>query len=211
MLQIASKLGLNNWTDWLGVGASVACAIHCAAMPFVAVFLPMLGLSFLMDDSFHQVMVVVCSTIAISAFIPGFRRHRSLVPICVGVVGLSLISTAAFAMEDHCCASCAATESLVASADADGAPPACTESCCNPAATATQPAESPKLGAVSGEPLIVEVTSTTTDSFLGSLTPWITSLGGLLLIGAHLTNRQFSCRCGCCPSETNVDSIATIN
>ena len=32
------------YRDWLGVSASVLCAIHCAAMPFVVGFLPLLGL-----------------------------------------------------------------------------------------------------------------------------------------------------------------------
>ena len=85
------KYVMKNWSDWMGVVASIACAIHCAAMPFVAMFLPMLGLSFLLDDSFHQVMVIVCSALAIAAFIPGFRRHGHVLPICVGIIGLSLI------------------------------------------------------------------------------------------------------------------------
>ena len=84
-----------SWPDWIGVAASIACAIHCAVMPFVVFLLPALGLSFLADEAFHQVMVVVCSFFAIAAFVPGFKRHRRLLPLAVGVVGLSLISTAA--------------------------------------------------------------------------------------------------------------------
>ena len=188
----------------MGVGASVLCAIHCAAMPFVAVFLPMLGLSFLMDSAFHQVMVVVCSTIAICAFIPGLRRHRRIFPICVGVVGLSLISTAAFALEDHCCESCAAlaqsAESSLVSAAVE-----CTEGCCTPKEPSL-----PMETAAAQSDSIATIGETTEKSFLSSLTPWITSLGGLLLVAAHLTNRHFSCRCGCCPAESNVETIEKI-
>ena len=36
----------NIWTDLIGVVASIACAIHCAAMPFIVGFLPAMGLSF---------------------------------------------------------------------------------------------------------------------------------------------------------------------
>ena len=43
------------WRDWLGIGASVLCAIHCAAMPFVVGLLPLIGLSFLADPAFQGV------------------------------------------------------------------------------------------------------------------------------------------------------------
>ena len=39
--------GSQAYRDGLGVAASVLCAIHCAAMPFVVGFLPLLGLGFL--------------------------------------------------------------------------------------------------------------------------------------------------------------------
>ena len=84
----------NIWTDVIGVVASIACAIHCAAMPFIVGFLPAMGLSFLADDSFHKVMVGVCSLLAASAFIPGLRRHGRLLPIVVASVGLGMISIA---------------------------------------------------------------------------------------------------------------------
>ena len=216
-LESLSKKSAGNWSDWMGVVASVACAIHCAAMPFIAVFLPVLGLSFLMDDAFHKVMVVVCSTLAIAAFIPGFRRHRQWLPICIGAIGLSLISTAAFALEDNCCASCAlaasggveisnvasdveievasefSIESVATGARIEAAE-VCTEACCNSEAAASTQSNS-TAGPIESE------------SFLGMLTPWITSLGGLLLVAAHLTNRQFSCRCGCCPVESSTSVV----
>ena len=157
----------------------------------------MLGLSFLMDESFHIVMVFVCSALAIAAFIPGFRRHRRLLPICVGVVGLSLISTAAFAIESSCCANCAsAISSETTEGSAEAGAECCTEACC----------VSENLVAA-GSALAVQADEPTSDSILQSLIPWITPLGGLLLVGAHLTNRRFSCRCGCCPTVTGVNVV----
>ena len=67
--------GVSAWRDWLGMVASIGCAIHCAAMPFVIAYLPALGLSFLADESFHKWMALVCFLIAIVAFIPGVRKH----------------------------------------------------------------------------------------------------------------------------------------
>ena len=97
------------YRDWLGVTASVACAIHCAAMPFVVGFLPLLGLSFLADPSFHKWMVGICLALALMAFVPGWRRHRGLTPAIIGLCGLSLISIAAFAGPEDCCPSCVDT------------------------------------------------------------------------------------------------------
>lgn len=100
---IASGASLSAWTDWCGIVVSVACAIHCAAMPLVIASLPAMGLTFLADASFHKVMAVACSLLAGAAFVPGWRRHRRLLPIGVAAVGLLLITTAAFAVEADCC------------------------------------------------------------------------------------------------------------
>ncbi|MEM6689041.1 MAG: MerC domain-containing protein [Planctomycetota bacterium] len=182
------KSSLGGLPDWVGVVASIACAIHCAAMPFVVMALPALGLSFLADESFHKVMVFVCSLLAIAAFVPGFRNHGRKLPLAVGIVGLMLISTAAFAVEDTCCPNCVAdgeiTELSLVSDPAlpPGEVVTCSEGCCIVEATATEiksePAEQPVL--------------------LAGFSSWITPIGGVFLVIAHLTNHRFNCRCGCC-------------
>jgi hypothetical protein len=175
----------NIWTDVIGVVASIACAIHCAAMPFIVGFLPALGLSFLADDSFHKVMVGVCSLVAASAFIPGLRRHGRLLPIMVASVGLGMISIAAFALEGECCPSCELT-TTASSTEVQLGAEACCEHCV----------------AEPNKPIVANAQAKTTDtSIVSSFFPWITPLGGLLLVTAHLTNRRFSCLCGCCTSE----------
>ena len=172
----------NIWTDVIGVVASFACAIHCAAMPFIVGFLPAMGLSFLADDSFHKVMVGVCSLLAASAFIPGLRRHGRLLPIVVASVGLGMISIAAFALEGECCPSCELTASTPVTEVQLGA-----EACCE------------HCVAEPNKPIVANAQAKTTDtSIVSSFFPWITPLGGLLLVTAHLTNRRFSCLCGCC-------------
>ena len=180
----------NIWTDLIGVVASIACAIHCAAMPFIVGFLPAMGLSFLADDSFHKVMVGVCSLLAASAFIPGLRRHGRLLPLIVAIVGLTMISIAAFALEGECCSSCDLPTSTVSASTAStdvqlGAEPCCEHCTAEP-----------------GKPIVANAQPKISNaSFTSSLFPWITPLGGLLLVTAHLTNRRFSCLCGCCTTE----------
>ena len=137
-----------NWSDTAGMVASIGCAIHCAAMPFVIAYLPALGLSFLADEAFHKWMALGCFLIALMAFVPGLRTHGRLTPVLIGSVGLVMISVAAFGFAGECCAACEANSvpaaqaelalaesdvTLVESDDSDlstaeGA--VCTEGCC---------------------------------------------------------------------------------
>ena len=181
----------SSWSDLLGVIASIGCAIHCAAMPMVVSYLPLFGLEFLADESFHRWMAVICFVIALAAFVPGWRKHRKLVPAAVGAFGLGVISATAFFSTD-CCSSCEsllfADRPVLEASD----PNACTESCCQ------QPdIESQNLATGSDATL-----SQTPGQFLqAGFTLWLTPLGGFLLITGHLLNHRSKCRCECCRSE----------
>ena len=96
------------WADLTGFFASIGCAIHCAAMPMVIGYLPALGLGWLATQGFHQAMAVICGGVAIAAFVPAWRRHKSFRPGLLGIIGVSLITGHAFWGSD-CCASEAAT------------------------------------------------------------------------------------------------------
>lgn len=106
-------------------------------------------------------------------------------PIGIASIGLTLISTAAFALEGQCCATCAMPP-IEGFNLAQAESSACEDACCEHCELASKE-EKEKSGLTSkagfGLPLLA----------------WITPLGGALLVGAHLTNRQFSCACGCCP------------
>jgi hypothetical protein len=173
--------------DWLGIVASVGCAIHCAAMPFVITFLPMLGLSFLADEAFHKVMVGVCTLLALLAFVPGWRVHRRWLPAGIAVAGLTMIGVAAFALEDSCTCCTLPADSEVSTAAGTSEVVACSSENCEHCAQAAKANEQPAQA--SAAPM------------LAGFTPWITPLGGFFLVSAHLVNRRFSCQCGCCPTE----------
>ena len=72
------------WRDSLGIVASFACAIHCAAMPFIVSDLPSTDLSWLTSEGFHQGMAIVCILIGMAAFLPGWQRHRNIKPMLLG-------------------------------------------------------------------------------------------------------------------------------
>lgn len=181
----------NSWRDWLGITASVGCAIHCAAMPFVFAWLPALGLSFLADESFHKWMALICFLIAIVAFIPGLRKHGNWTPVLVGTIGWVLIALAAFGLAGECCAGCEAKFSTSANTDVESSGDSglglhqCSE--CDSCEQNNHPSE-----------IAVTSTSDEKQDWLSILTPWITPAGGLLLVSAHLLNRRYGCLCGCC-------------
>lgn len=175
------------WSDGMGMLASIGCAIHCAAMPFVISFLPALGLGFLADESFHQWMAVGCFAIALAAFVPGFRKHGRWTPALVGIVGLAMISVAAFGFAGDCCAACTNGPSSAVATSAEG----CSDACC------TDCEARGSAGQVSNQPASSLPQPSLT--WFAPFVPWLTPLGGIVLVVAHLLNHRGGCRLGCCP------------
>ncbi|MEC8338833.1 MAG: MerC domain-containing protein [Planctomycetota bacterium] len=163
----AKKLVVS-WRDFAGVTASLACAVHCAAMPLVIAYLPALGLSWMAEEGFHKWMAAICIVLALGAFIPGWRKHRRVSPVLWGFAGLALLMSAAFVLEPFGlgCANCAS---------------------CHTACETTE--QSTFLGAA-------------------MIAPWITPIGGLLLVVAHLLNHRFACLC--CRGEQPCASNAEV-
>ncbi len=167
------------WADLTGLAASIACGIHCAAMPLLLSYLPSFGLSWLAHEGFHQWMTVVCFIFAAGAFVPGWRKHKSLVPAFSGVIGITLLSLSAFVFGDECCA--ATTESQLAQNAA------CTDAACTDAACSEQ-----KTG---------QSRDIKTSFQFASFTNWLSPLGGLFLVIGHIANHRKNCTCSsghCC-------------
>ena len=197
---LGASVANSTWRDLVGIVASIGCAIHCAAMPFVISYLPALGLSFLADESFHKWMALACFLIAIFAFIPGLRKHGNWFPVSIGAGGLGLITFAAFGLAGECCPSCAEASSnqenntfaLVGiSSEVD------CEHCEECSAL-----EADDEASTNGD-LIIATTGTDGEvkhqvSGFAGFAPWLTPVGGLLLVSAHLMNRRYGCLCGCC-------------
>lgn len=200
------------WSDWIGMVASIGCAIHCAAMPFVIAYLPALGLSFLADEAFHQWMAVACFAIALTAFVPGLRKHGRLTPVIIGSVGLVMISIAAFGFAGECCASCSdhSAQSGLVNADTTGSTSTtqgCTDDCCSLcAADSSAGGETVQADAASISAVSISAASlpSSRDQMLAWIAPWLTPIGGIVLVTAHLLNRRYGCLCGCCKAPTKI-------
>lgn len=168
--------------DTAGLVASIACAIHCAAMPIVIGYLPLLGLSWLADAAFHRVMALVCFALAMAAFVPGWRRHGSVAPALFGVAGVGLLAFAAFGLEGGCCEGCATAASAPQGASG------CSDSAC--VLCQDEPTVDQSAELITPPPTIGR-----------KVVPFLTPLGGVLLVAGHLVNRRKACGCrdnGCC-------------
>ncbi len=191
----------STWRDWMGIVASVGCAIHCAAMPFVIAYLPAWGLSFLADESFHKWMALICFLIATAAFVPGIRKHGNWLPISIGAFGLVFITFAAFGLAGECCPACEEkksspqSESVVATSGCENCEHC--EEC-----QQTESAHSSEDASLVGVASDVE----TEKNWLSRLAPWITPFGGLLLVSAHLLNRRMGYLCSCCVSKSSLEN-----
>ena len=200
----------SGWSDWAGMVASIGCAIHCAAMPFVIAYLPALGLSFLADEAFHKWMAVGCFAIALAAFVPGLRKHGRLAPVIVGGVGLAMISFAAFGFAGECCASCESNAASVGVASSDllanvaslDTAESCTDACCPLCASESSAADSEADSISSLSAVAMPAPSSASSELARLMVPWLTPLGGIVLVIAHLLNRRYGCLCGCCENES---------
>jgi hypothetical protein len=97
-------LKMEQWKDRLGIFASVACAVHCAATPVLLATLPALTFTeWMASPLFHQVIAVGCCALVASAIWPAFMKFRDYRILSLSSAGLGMILMAAFVLPDECC------------------------------------------------------------------------------------------------------------
>ena len=188
----SSKTAWVTLADWTGLAASIACGIHCAAMPLLLSYLPSFGLSWLAGEGFHQWMTLACFLFAAAAFVPGWRKHKSLVPAFSGVIGITLLSLSAFVFGDECCAAAAKNQVAQNAACADAA---CADADCTDAACADTSCTA------CSEEEIGQSAEVSAQYQFATFTNWLSPLGGLFLVIGHIANHRKNCTCSsghCC-------------
>jgi hypothetical protein len=77
-----------NW-DALGIGASLACAIHCAILPLVLTSLPLFGINIINNYSFEYFMIALASVVGTYALWHGYKKHHhKFFPILLFLAGI---------------------------------------------------------------------------------------------------------------------------
>jgi len=80
-----------NW-DFLGISASVACAIHCAILPLLISSLPVFGINIVNNVAFEYFMIFLALAIGSFSLIHGYRRHhRNYAPVLLFVLGILIL------------------------------------------------------------------------------------------------------------------------
>jgi hypothetical protein len=77
-----------NW-DAFGVGASLACAIHCAALPLILTSFPVFGINIIENNGFEYFMIFLAFFIGSYALWHGYRKHHQrFAPLLFFAVGM---------------------------------------------------------------------------------------------------------------------------
>lgn len=77
-----------NW-DALGIGVSLACAIHCAVLPLALISLPLFGINIIDNYFFEYFMIGLAFMVGIYALWHGYKKHhRSLAPVLMFTIGM---------------------------------------------------------------------------------------------------------------------------
>jgi hypothetical protein len=80
-----------NW-DALGIGASLACAIHCAVLPFFLSSLPLFGMNIINNETFEAAMIILAFGIGSYSLYHGYRKHHhSFVPWMLFIGGFAFL------------------------------------------------------------------------------------------------------------------------
>ncbi|SDM70959.1 MerC mercury resistance protein [Catalinimonas alkaloidigena] len=83
--------------DFVGFSASLLCAFHCAALPFLLSLAPLAGLQFLHTPWIEYTILLVSFLVASYALIQGYRRHHHKpTALLLVTFGFLLISTGHF-------------------------------------------------------------------------------------------------------------------
>lgn len=83
--------------DKSSISLSVACAVHCLALPIITVMSPALMGSVFADESFHRWLAYVVLPISLVALFMGCRHHMRSGVVVLGAGGLLvLVLTALF-------------------------------------------------------------------------------------------------------------------
>lgn len=87
--------------DFLGFSASMICALHCIAVPFVLTFGALSGLSWIENHAIETFFIFLSIVLASLSLISAYRKeHRQLNAIYIVSLGFLIIISSRF-MEGH--------------------------------------------------------------------------------------------------------------
>jgi hypothetical protein len=90
-----------NW-DALGIGASLACAIHCALLPLLMASLPVFGANIIHNMAFEIGMIGLTLCIGSYSLYHGYKKHHhSYLPLTLFLAGFIFLVLKQFFVTYH--------------------------------------------------------------------------------------------------------------
>jgi uncharacterized membrane protein len=77
--------------DIVGMYTSTICAIHCLALPFLLVALPLAGITFIADLLWEIIFLLTAAVVGITAISRSFKIHGRKLPALMLSTGLMLL------------------------------------------------------------------------------------------------------------------------
>ncbi len=81
--------------EGIAVGATIACLVHCLALPLLIAALPVVSDVLPIPAHFHLVALALAIPATAGALFAGYRRHRLAAPLIAGTIGLALLALGA--------------------------------------------------------------------------------------------------------------------
>jgi len=163
----------HGWLDSLAIGIAAVCAVHCLLLPLILVLVPIFTTSFFAHRMFHVwMLLLVLPTTGLAVF-TGCRKHKDKWVAGLSALGVAFLLSVIVA-ERTMHASCAGCEPRAGHEHThahDHAPAAAAHD----EAAAHEEAGMHSLGVL----------------------PWINSVGGLLIAGAHVRNFRLCRKSDC--------------
>ena len=83
----------HGWLDSFAVGASMACLVHCLALPLLIALLPALAGVLEIGEGLHIALFGLAVPVSSIALLIGHRCHRQIAPVVGGMLGLALLGS----------------------------------------------------------------------------------------------------------------------
>jgi len=191
--------GESSWKDRIGIAASALCAVHCAATPVLLACLPTLQFTeWMASPEFHQIAAIICVSLVSISIWPAFHRHRDYRVLGLSTTGLALILGAAFLLPDSCCSTESGSPRIAFTStnshdhsghDHSGHDHSGHDHTLGIASTLESGASDMAFSGMG-------------TAVFAKVQPWMTPVGGLLLIAAHFLNlrrglKVCQARCDC--------------
>jgi cation transport ATPase len=78
--------------DWIGIGTSAICSVHCVLLPLFVSSLPIAGINLLENFWIEAALICVAMIVGGLSFYKGcFKKHKNKKPLIVFLIGFAFL------------------------------------------------------------------------------------------------------------------------